>query len=108
MLYLFVYYASKGSKLSYYELQEHYFMELIGELFSAAGKPIQKNKGPWKDLQLLYYSKGCQNSLSFKNFLELLPSLAIYAEPDMNREEALKSLMYHLINVYESKVLPDI
>lgn len=33
------------------------------------GKTLQKNKGSWKDLQLMYYSKGCQNSLSFKNFL---------------------------------------
>lgn len=83
-------------------------MEMMEEVWQAKGSKLQKNKGEWKDLQILYHTKGIKNSLSFKNFLELLPTVAIYAEPDMNRETALKSIMHHLLNVYEAKVLAEI
>ena len=75
-------------------------MEMMDEVWQAKGKKVQKNKGDWKDLQILYHSKGIKNSLSFKNFLDLLPTLAVYAQPDMNREDSLKSIMHHLMNVY--------
>lgn len=48
LCYLFVFYASKGSKHNYHELQEYYFMELISDLWEAKGKQLQKNKGYWK------------------------------------------------------------
>lgn len=54
-------------------------MEMMDEVWQAKGKKVQKNKGDWKDLQILYHSKGIKNSLSFKNFLDLLPTLAVYA-----------------------------
>lgn len=101
-----MFYASKGSKHNYNELQENYFMELVSEVWTATGKQLVRSKGEWQDLSILYYTKGFKKSLSFKNFLELLPTLAIYLEPDMNREDSLKSLMHHLMNVYEAKTLP--
>jgi hypothetical protein len=42
---------------------------MIADLWKNKGKSLPKNKAEWKDLQILYYSKGCKNSLSFKNFL---------------------------------------
>ena len=83
-------------------------MELISDLWEAKGKQLQKNKGYWKEIQILYHSKGIKNSLSFKNFLDLLPTLAVYSEPDLTREDSLKSLMHHLLNVYEAKALAEI
>lgn len=83
-------------------------MQLVGEVWASTGQKLQRNKVTWQDLQILYHTKGCKNCLTFKNFLELLPSLAIYLWPDMSREDSLKSLMHHMMNVYSAKVLPEI
>lgn len=48
LLYLFVFYASSGSKHTYCELHEHNFMELMTDIWAAAGKQLQRNKGMWK------------------------------------------------------------
>lgn len=62
----------------------------------------------WKQLQILYYTKGSKNKLTFKNFLDLLPSLSYYYEPDLSQEDALKSLIFHCNSAYENKIVPEI
>lgn len=54
-------------------------MELIENVWAISGRTLTKNSALWVDLKILYYSKGSKNSLNFKNFLELLPTLAVYA-----------------------------
>lgn len=54
-------------------------MELIEMIWEFSGKKLEKNNGLWVDLKILFYSKGYKNSLNFKNFLELLPTLAVFA-----------------------------
>ena len=53
-------------------------MEFMCEVWSTAGYEIPKRKSLWNDLQMLYYTKGRKNSLNFKNFLELIPSISCY------------------------------
>jgi hypothetical protein len=59
----------------------------------------------------MYCSKGFQNTLSFKNFLELLPGLGVHFEPEgvtPSRQDSLKSFMLLLVKVYEAEVAPEI
>ena len=49
------------------------------EVWEIQDKKLEKNKGEWKNLHILYHTIGIKCSASFKNFLELLPAIAIYA-----------------------------
>lgn len=86
LLYLFSYYSSKVSRHSYDELQEHYFMKMMKDLWEVNDSKLNENSSLWTDLKILYYSKGCKNSLTFKNFLEMLPTIAVYVNFNVNQE----------------------
>lgn len=107
-MYLFVFYASKGSKHAYQELSQNYFMELMRDVWGVAGYQISKHKSLWNDLQILYYSKGRKNCLHFANFLELIPTIACYFEPDLALEEGVRSFITHLLKAYEQHVLAEV
>lgn len=71
MLYVFTFYSGKVSKYTYKEMQEKYFMELMSDIWTVAGKNKFFEKGSviWRDLQNVYHSKGRKNVLDFGQFL---------------------------------------
>jgi hypothetical protein len=83
-------------------------MELMRDAWGVAGYQISKHKSLWNDLQILYYSKGRKNCLYFANFLELIPTIACYFEPDLALEEGVRSLITHLLKAYEQNVLAEV
>jgi hypothetical protein len=107
---VFTFYAGKVSKYSYRELQEKYFMELMSDIWTVAGKDQYFDKGSitWRDLQNIYYSKGRKNVLDFNQFLEILPTISLYFEPDLHREESLKAIIYYLNAIYDSVVISEL
>ena len=68
---MFTFYSGKVSKYVYREMQEKYFMELMSDVWTVAGKERGCEKGSvtWRDLQNIYYSKGRKNVLDFGQFL---------------------------------------
>ena len=40
--------------------------------------------------------------------MDLLPTVSIYFDPDAHREDAIKSLMHHLVNLYNKKVYKEL
>ena len=63
-------------------------MELMSDIWMVAGKEklLQKGSITWRDLQNVYYSKGRKNVLDFGQFLEILPFISLYFEPDLEKE----------------------
>ena len=43
--------------------------------------------------------------LDFGQFLEILPIISVYFEPDAEREESLKAILYYLNAIYDSVVV---
>ncbi len=87
MLYVFTFYSGKVSKYTYREMQEKYFMELMSDIWTVAGKDkfCEKGSVTWRDLQNVYHSKGRKNVLDFTQFLEILPIISLYFEPDLEK-----------------------
>ena len=82
-------------------------MELMSDVWTVAGKDkfFEKGSITWRDLQNIYHSKGRKNVLDFGQFLEILPIISVYFEPDAEREESLKAILYYLNAIYDSVVV---
>ncbi len=52
-------------------MQEKYFMELMSDVWTVAGKDkfFEKGSVTWRDIQNIYHSKGRKNVLDFGQFL---------------------------------------
>jgi hypothetical protein len=83
-------------------------MELMGDIWIVAGKNLERNSIIWRNLQNVYYSKGRKNILDFNQFLDILPTLSLYFEPDLEREESMKALLYYVNSIHDSVVMRDL
>ena len=78
------------------------------EIWKSAGKKLTKFKRTWNDLSMLFYTKGCKKNMGFEEFLEILPIISFYLEPEIEKEKGFKNMMNYLSLVYEHKIEPEI
>lgn len=50
-----------------------------------AGRTLKKNQNYYKDYENLYYSKGRKHGLLFNDFLQMIPAISVFFNPDLER-----------------------